>query len=86
MQAIQSVFYSSHDKFFEMISNIFGPPTLHGSIEHNTVVKLLTVKEIRCLFISARFLFSINENFLHAANVMQFSGVVVQLNAKNLAF
>jgi hypothetical protein len=67
MQAIQSGFYSSHDKFFEIISNIFGPPTLHGSIKHKTVVKLLTVKEIRCLFISALFLFSINENFLHAA-------------------
>ena len=67
MHAIHIGFYSSNDKFFEIISNIFSPPTLHGSIKQKTVVKLLTVKEIRCLFISALFLFSINENILHAA-------------------
>jgi hypothetical protein len=83
MQAIQSGFYSLHDKCFEIISNIFGPPTLDSLIEHKTVVKLLTVNEIRCLFISAWFLFSINQNFymLHT-NVMQFSGEILQLNAK----
>jgi hypothetical protein len=45
MQAIQSGFYLSHDKFFEIISNIFGPPTLHSLIEHKTVRKLLTVEK-----------------------------------------
>ena len=45
MQAIQSGFYLSHDKFFEIISNIFGPPTLYGLIEHKTVRKLLTVEK-----------------------------------------
>ena len=45
MQAIQSGFYLLHDKVFEIITNIFGQPTLHGSIEHITVLKLLTVKK-----------------------------------------
>ena len=45
MQAIQSGFYLSHDKFYEIISNIFGPPTLYGLIEHKTVRKLLTVEK-----------------------------------------
>jgi hypothetical protein len=45
MQAIQSGFYLSHGKFFEIIRNIFGPPTLYGLIKHKTVRKLLTVKK-----------------------------------------
>jgi hypothetical protein len=49
IQAIQSDFYLLHDKFFEIISKIFGPPTVNGSIEHKTVVKLLTVNDIWCL-------------------------------------
>jgi hypothetical protein len=38
MQAIQKGFYLSHDKFFEINSNIFGQPTLYGLIEHKTVL------------------------------------------------
>jgi hypothetical protein len=43
IQAIQSNFYLPHDKFSEIISKIFGPPTLNGLIEHKTVRKLLSV-------------------------------------------
>ena len=60
-QAIQSGVYLFHEIFFEINSNIFGPPTVHNSIEHKKVVKLLTVHDIRCLFISARFLFFTRE-------------------------
>ena len=52
MQVIQSGFYSSHDKFFEIISNIFGSPTHHGLIEDKREVKLLTPNEIWCLFLT----------------------------------
>ena len=40
MQAIQCGFYH-----MTIISNIFGPPTLYGLIEHKTVRKLLTVEK-----------------------------------------
>jgi hypothetical protein len=43
IKAIQSNFYLSHDRFFEIISKIFGPPTLNGLIEHKIVRKLLIV-------------------------------------------
>ena len=45
MQAIQSGFYSLHDKLFEIIIEIFGHPTFHGSIEHKTVLELFTIKK-----------------------------------------
>ena len=45
IQVIQRGFYLLHVIFFEIISNIFGQPTLHGSIEHERVVELLTVKK-----------------------------------------
>ena len=45
IQALQSGVYSFHNKFFEIIRNIFGPSTLHGSIEHKTVT-FLTVNGI----------------------------------------
>ena len=41
--ASNSMWLLSHDNFFEIISNIFGPPTVYGLIEHKTVRKLLTV-------------------------------------------
>jgi hypothetical protein len=47
MQAIQSGFYLLHDKFFEIISNIFDQITRHGSFKHKTVLKMLTVKKER---------------------------------------
>ena len=40
IKAIQSNFYLSHDRFSEIISKIFGPPTLNDLIEHTTVRKL----------------------------------------------
>ena len=40
MKAIQSCFYSLHENGFEIISNKFGQPILHGLIEHKTVLKL----------------------------------------------
>jgi hypothetical protein len=49
MQAIQSGFYLLHDKFFEIISKIFGPSTLQRSIEHKTVVEFLTANKIWCV-------------------------------------
>jgi hypothetical protein len=44
-QHILSGFYLLRDKFFEIISNIFGPPTLYGLIQHKTVSKFLTVEK-----------------------------------------
>jgi hypothetical protein len=52
MQAIKIGFYLLHDKFFEIISNIFGSPTHHGLIEDKREVKLLTPNEIWCLFLT----------------------------------
>jgi hypothetical protein len=34
MQAIKRGFYSLHNKFFEIISNIFGPPTRHTRLNN----------------------------------------------------
>jgi hypothetical protein len=67
MQAIQSGFYLSHDKVFEIIRNIFGQPTLCGSIDHKPVLKLFTVKKCGACLMSFRFSFSIRQNLLHAA-------------------
>jgi hypothetical protein len=39
MQAIQSGFYLSHDKVCGMIRNIFGQPTLRGSIGQKTILQ-----------------------------------------------
>ena len=33
MQTIQSYFYLLHDEYFEIVSNISGPPTLNSLIE-----------------------------------------------------
>jgi hypothetical protein len=63
MQAIQSGFYLSHDKFSEIISNVFGHPTLHGSIEHETVLKLSTVKKCRACSSAFDFFSSSGKNF-----------------------
>ena len=65
MQAIQRVFYLSHDQFLEIIRSIFGWPTFHGSIEHKTVI--VECQEMRYLFISVIFLISISEKLSHAA-------------------
>jgi hypothetical protein len=45
MQAIESGFYLLRDKFFEIISNIFGQPTLYDLIQPKTVRKFLTVEK-----------------------------------------
>jgi hypothetical protein len=80
MQAIKSGFYSNNklnDKFFEIISNIFGLPR-HGLIEHRTIVKLLTVNEIWCLS------FVLHQEKTFPCCIQMW--VVLQLNAKNVAF
>jgi hypothetical protein len=79
MEAILSGFYLSHDKFFEIIRNIFGQPTLNGFIE------IVDCLEMRCLLISVKFFFSIRKknNMVHKI-VMHFSGIVLQLNGKNV--
>ena len=45
MQATQSGYYLLHDTFYRIINNIFGEPTLNGSIEYKIVLKLLTVNK-----------------------------------------
>jgi hypothetical protein len=84
MQAIQSGLYLLHDKSFEIISNIFGPPTLYGLIEHKTIRKLLNVEKCGACESTLDFCSPSEKNFymLHTI-VMHFSGVVLQLNGKN---
>ena len=41
MQEIQKGFYSLHDKIFGIISNMFGQPSLYGSIEQKKKELLL---------------------------------------------
>ena len=59
MQAIQSGFYLLHDKFFEIISNIFGQPTLHGSITQKSSQIVDCRERNKVLLEHLRFLFSI---------------------------
>ena len=86
MQAIQSDFYLLHGKFFEIISNIFGPPTLYGLIQHKTVRKFLTVEKCGACESALDFCSLSGKNFymLHTI-VMHFSEVVLQLNGENFS-
>jgi hypothetical protein len=50
MQAILSGFYLLHEKFFEIISTIFGHPTLQSSIKRKIVLELGYTISIDFLF------------------------------------
>jgi hypothetical protein len=63
MQAIQSGLYLLRDKFFEIISNIFGPPTLYGFIQHEKVRKFLTVDKCRACESALDFCSPSGKNF-----------------------